>query len=347
MVKLAVIGTGGWGKNHARGFSELKMVGELDELVLCDLEETRVREQAEQYGVDWTSDPVSLATDPDLDGVCIATPTPFHFIMAREFLKAGKHVLVEKPMTQTSEEAKELVDLVETTGKHLMVGHIFRFHPAIRKLKQMLSDGELGEVLYMSSSRLAYRAPRPDMGVIHALAVHELDLFCHILDQPKPDSISASIGSWYRPGIDEHTAITMEFPGGQLAYATESWLDPTVRRRDLIVVGTKASVKVDYMVHDELSLFPASIERDPEESGDSGGDDEDGSEENLVSTQGEQTPVKFEKQEPLKEEQRHFLECVKGICSPQCDVQVGKRSVQMIEASFQSAKEGRVIQLGE
>ena len=141
MTKIAVIGTGYWGKNHVRAYNELKFEGVIDELTICDVDERRAKEFSNIYHIPYTTDYNELLSDDSLSGVSIATPTPTHFELAKKFMEAGVDVFVEKPITTNSKEAKELIRLAEEKKKLIMVGHIFRHHSAVKELVRVLKPG--------------------------------------------------------------------------------------------------------------------------------------------------------------------------------------------------------------
>ena len=243
-MKIGVIGTGYWGKNHVRTYHEMMMKGMIDSMVICDSNEAQAKELSRTYDIEYRTDYNVMLRDPDIDAVSIVTPSATHYNLAKEFMRAGKDVLVEKPMTLNSDEAKDLVNVADKTGCILMVGHIFRYHPAVIKLKHKIYSGELGDIKLMMSNRLDFGIPRTDMGVIHALGIHELDLYCYLMGVDFPKSITASITGVN--GIEESALISMDF-GNTKGYAHESWIMPTGKQRDIVVVGTEGHMKIDYI----------------------------------------------------------------------------------------------------
>lgn len=334
MVKIGIIGTGYWGKNHVRVFKELLADGIIDELVLCDINERQVRELAEG-NIPYTTDYNELLKDPSIDAVDIVTPSNTHYPIGKKFLEANKDVFVEKPMTMNSTEAEELIKVAEKNNRILMVGHIFRFHPAVIELKKRMDRGDFGQIYYMFANRVAFAAPRKDMGVLHALGIHEVDLYCYLLNREYPSSILATIGCYLQPNIEEMACITMEFDKGTKCYAFASWLSPIRgKERNLIVIGSKMSAKIDYLKPQELELFDASIVLENKNK------DED----YVFKVQNEgSSVVPLPYKEPLKEELLHFIECVKNHSTPLSDMYVGKRAIELIEAALKSAKEGGAI----
>lgn len=331
MTGIAVIGTGHWGQNHARVFKELWLEKVLDKVKLCDINEARVCDITKVLGIDGTSKYEEILNDPEIQAVSIATPSKTHYQLAREFIEAGKDVLVEKPMTMSIKEAEDLVGIANQNGRILMAGHVFRYHPAVRELKRRIDEGELGKIQNIISTRKMYGVPRTDMGVIYALGIHELDIFCYLLGRDYPESLITETSKVYSPNIEETAMIITDF-GGTKGYAFESWLVPTHdKQRELVVIGNKMSARVDYMKPQELTVFNISIVTEnglPVSVQDMG--------ESIVS---------LTYAEPLKEELRHFVACVNSREKPLSDGHVGMRAVVMAEAALKSAEERKVVTL--
>jgi predicted dehydrogenase len=329
MAGIGVVGTGHWGKNHARAYKELEAEGLIDIVKICDQDQNRARDLADRLSVPMVTDYRDLISDPDVDAVSIATPSATHYRIAREFMEAGKDVLVEKPMTMDRDEAKDLVRISEDNGSILMAGHIFRYHPAVRELKARIDAGELGNVQNIVSNRLDFGLPRRDMGVIYALGVHELDLFCHLLDRDYPDRLVATSTTSFRPGVEETCMMVMDY-GGVKGYAFESWLVPAYgKKRDLMVMGSEKSGLIDYMNPAEIRLFNAKILL------------EDG-EPAAVDDGGEEV-VSIDYAEPLKEELKHFISSVERKQAPESDGTVGMRAVVMAEGALISSTRNRFV----
>ncbi|UCG71028.1 MAG: Gfo/Idh/MocA family oxidoreductase [Thermoplasmata archaeon] len=332
MVKIAVIGTGYWGKNHVRAFNELKGEGVIDELAICEVDEAKAKEFSKIYHIPYVTDYNELLNDDTLDGVSIATPTKTHFELAKKFMEAKKDVFVEKPMTTDSKEAEELIKIAEKSDKLLMVGHIFRHHSAVKEIKKRIERGDFGRIYYLTSTRFSFREPRSDMGVMFALAIHEVDIFCYLLNTEYPLEITAQTSRFLQKDIEEVALLIMRFEDDTLGYAFESWMTPVDgKRRDLTIIGSKMSAKVDYLKPQELQLFDASII-----PGGKGA--------YRAEYEGSYTvPIPYK--EPLKEEMRHFVECIKSRERPLSDMYAGKRAVEMIEIAFKSAKENRSLKV--
>ena len=173
---VAVVGTGYWGRNHVRTWASLKDENVIERLIVCDLDENRARELAEEFDCEWHTDAFTLKDTFGITAASIATPTPLHAPLAIALLKQGVDVLVEKPLAMNEAEAQTTVETAKSHGRLLCVGHLFRYHVAIRKAAEMIANGEIGPVLHIESERLSVREPRPDIGVIAALAIHDMDI---------------------------------------------------------------------------------------------------------------------------------------------------------------------------
>ena len=322
-MRIAVIGTGYWGKNHVRALKELMDEGKVEELYICDSNNERAREMASNYNLPYYTDYKQL---PSLDAVIIATPSDSHYEIAKNFLEIGKDVLVEKPMTLNSKKAEELIKIAEKNGNVLMVGHIFRYHPAVVELKNKIERGDFGKIYYIMSNRLSLRQPRNDMGVLFALGIHEVDLFCYLLDEDYPEAIFAVISN-YLGSVEETAQITTYFKNGIKGYAFESWITPVYgKRRELVIVGSRLSAFVDYLKPNEISFFDSMINSKG------------------VTIEGSYIiPLKYK--EPLKEELKDFINCIEQRRQPVANMYTGKRAVEMIEAAMKAAKEGKRIKI--
>jgi predicted dehydrogenase len=329
MPGVAVVGTGYWGRNHVRTFRELKAEGVVDSLIVCDVDPDRAGAVGREFEVGHATDYRAVMNDAEVQAVSIATPSRTHYGLAKEFMQAGKDVLVEKPMTLDVGEAEELVETAHGSGRILMAGHVFRYHPAVCELKRRVDAGELGEVVNLVSNRMHYGVPRRDMGVIHALGVHELDLFCHLMGVELPSSVLAAESKSYSQGTEETAIIFMDF-GTAKGYAFESWLmAPYGKKRDLTVVGRERTAWIDYLTPQELHLLD---KRMAVEDGLPVAVEDDG-----------RRVIPVEDEQPLKEELRHFVACVESRAVPLTDGAVGLRAVRMAEAALESAATGKAV----
>jgi UDP-N-acetylglucosamine 3-dehydrogenase len=242
---VAVIGTGFWGKNHARVLAELLSTRLI---CVCDSNLETAKSVGSGLGVEYTDDLQSVLTRPDVNAVTICTPTVTHANIATQALRAGKHVFVEKPMTNTASEAQDLLALASSTGLRIMPGHIERFNPAVMYLKQMIDKNELGDVILLLGRRVGRRPDRiSDVGVVRDTAIHDVDLARYVFND-EVTSVYAHIGST-RNSNEDYAEILLQFKNGGTAFIDANWL--TLRKmRTLIVTGSEATAQVDYITQE-------------------------------------------------------------------------------------------------
>lgn len=328
MVGIGVIGTGQWGKNHVRALKGLRSDGAIDHIKICDVNEQIVRELGENFEIEYTTDYTELINDRNIHAAIVITPSSTHYKIARDFLKVRKDVFIEKPMTLDSTQAKKLVELADENDCIIMVGHIFRYHPVVRELKRRLERGEFGKIYFFISNRMDIGAPRKDMGVVFALGVHEVDMFCYLLGVEYPREISAQVGRYLQPDIEEVASIFLSFDNNVQGYAMESWLVPVYgKKRELVVIGSEKSAKIDYLKPQEFEIFDTRTKKEVKDGNLSF---------SLESTQTHSIPMEYK--EPLKEELKNFVECVISRSKPLSDGNVGMRAVRMAEMALRSAK---------
>lgn len=328
---VAVIGVGHWGKNHARAYKELCQEGVVDAVQICDADEARVAELSRALDIPGTSDLQRILDDARFQAASIVTPSGTHYQVARKCLEAGKDVLVEKPLTMDVAEAQQLVGIADRHKRILMAGHVFRYHPAVQELRRRIDQGELAEIQLLTSNRETFGLPRQDMGVIYALGIHELDMFCYLMGVDYPEAVTAVTGQVFRQDIEETAMLAVDF-GAVKGYAFESWLVPGQgKRRELLVVGSRMSARVDYLKPQELRLFDTRIVT---ENGVPAS----------VEDKGERV-ISIPHVEPLKEELRQFISSVNSRQKPLADGLVGLRAVVMAEAALASAKTGKAVPL--
>lgn len=327
-MKYAVIGTGYWGSNHARVAAELLDEEELDDVVLCDVDEPHVADMAESYGIEYYTDYASLA-DAGVDAATVATPSPTHEEIGTTLLKAGVDLLIEKPLALSSAAAWNIVDVAETNDCTLGVGHIFRYHPALNELKRRIDRGELGQIKYLNTNRFSFRAPRSTTGVLYSLAVHDIDVYKFLLEK-RPETIYCNMDDVVKEGIDETATLVLEY-GDTTGVVNESWQVPVFgKRRNLTVVGTERSAHIDYLDNNVLKLYDATVRRDGEQL--------------RAIDEGAQT-VKVEDREPLRTEVEHFLDCCRSGETPTASGIIGAETIEYLEQARQSSERNEVIRL--
>ncbi len=237
------MGCGHWGPNHIRVFNSLA-----DSRVeaVADMDGRRLGRVRELHpGVRCERDHRRIIEDPRIDAVVIATPTSTHNDLVSEALRAGKHVLCEKPLCESSSDAAHLVERANANGRIVMVGHVFLFNPGIVKLKQLVDDGELGTLQYLSADRTNLGPIRGDVNAAYDLAAHDISIFNWLIGT-EPEQVSATGASFVQPGIEDVAAISMKYPGNVLATVQTSWLNPK-KVREITVVGSRQMVTWDDM----------------------------------------------------------------------------------------------------
>jgi len=258
-LKIAVVGTGYWGRNHVRTLAALKSSGLISNLIVCDVDAERAEAMATEFDCQWCTDANELKS-LGVGAATIATPTPQHAPLAILLMEQGIDVLVEKPLAMSEEQAKEVLDCAEKTGRVLMVGHLFRYHAAVRKAAELIADGTLGPILHIESVRLSVREPRPDIGVIAALAIHDMDIMKDLMGDIEPSKINCLALPSDNPKIEDHAIIEMGFaansgcnPNGVSAVVTVSWRSRIQGKvRVLRIIGQDASLAIDYLDHSGL-----------------------------------------------------------------------------------------------
>ena len=327
MVNIGVIGYGYWGPNLVRNFAELSggRVAAVSDLSAKKLELVQKRFP----GVKTTSDYNEILKDPSIDAVAIATPVDTHFEVGMAALKAGKHVWLEKPMTETSVQARQLVEEADKRKKVLFVDHTFVYTGAVRKMQQLLSTGELGKVLYYDSIRVNLGLFQRDVNVISDLAVHDFSILDFLLNE-HPVAVSAS-GTNHFPGTPENLAfITLFYDSGTIAHANVSWLAP-VKVRQVLLGGSKKMIVYDDMEPSEkIKIYDkgVSFTEDPQQI----------QEMRVGYRTGDMWAPKIDGSEALKVGGEHFVDCIINGKTPQTDGKLGLRVVELIEAATTSMR---------
>jgi UDP-2-acetamido-3-amino-2,3-dideoxy-glucuronate N-acetyltransferase len=321
---VAVIGTGYWGKNLVRTFANLGVLR-----TVCDVS----RESLDRLQVDSAVRRTALfeevLKDPEVSAVAIATPASSHSKLVRSALQAGKDVFVEKPLALTVRDGQELVKLAEDTKRILMVGHILRYHPAVRKLKGMIDAGELGKVEYAYSNRLSIGKLRTEENILWSFAPHDVSVLLGLLGE-MPAAVSCQGGDYLSRGVCDVTVSQFLFPSGVRAHIFVSWLHPFKEQR-LVVVGSEKMAVFDDTVQNKLVTYSHKVEwknRVP----------------TAVKAEAEVVPI--ETTEPLKAECQHFLECLETRRPALTDGNEGLRVLEVLDACQRSlSRDGAIVPL--
>jgi len=330
-IDVGVIGCGYWGPKLARNIHQIPTA---NLVMVSDLRQERLEEFKELYpDIEITTNYKELLED-DLDAVLIATPVNTHYPLAKDALQAGKHVLVEKPITSDSTQAQELVDLAASSGLTLMVGHTFEYNPAVEAMREVIQSGELGEIYYLNSTRVNLGLLQPDINVMWDLAPHDLSIMRFILDAD-PVKVSARGGVYVNTVRNLHEVVymTVIFDTGALANLRLSWLDP-VKQRRITVVGSQKMLVYDDIVDDKVVVYDKGVEIQPY----SVTEDEF----HASYRHGEENVAPIEWAEPLRVECSHFLDCIRTGSTPRSSGDVGLRILKVLETAQRSLLNGGV-----
>lgn len=249
--KIAVIGCGLWGRNIVRNFYNLEALH-----TVCDLDVDNLQKVQEQYsGVNITSDLNEILSNPEITAVAVVTPSHTHFKLVKQVLESGRHVYVEKPISTSAQEAEDLKKLAQEKGLVLMVGHLLLYHPAVNRLKMLVDEGVLGDVVYAQSDRLNVNYFKNDRSVMWDLAPHDVSMMAYVLGKEPVQVISAVGCSSDRNEIMDITHLSIEFEDGVIGQITDSWITPMKHVR-LLVRGTKATAILDDTLQEnKLQVF--------------------------------------------------------------------------------------------
>ncbi len=309
---VAVIGAGFWGRNHARNLKEIR---ETRLIAVCDRDEAKAKAVAELFGVEAYTDSRHMLKRQDVEAVTVCTWSTNLAYETMKVLKAGKHVLVEKPMANSVQEARRIVDLAKIQQRHLMVGFLMRFIPGIQRIKEAAEKGEIGTLVYATARRVSEWPERiGDVGVVRDLAIHDIDITRYLLGDD-PIEVYAKAGSLRHKKFEDHAQILLTFKGGKTAFIEANWLTP-YKIRKLIVTGSKAIMTLDYITQ-----------------------------EITIETSGQLLAPRFEVKEPLKLELQHFANSVLNDKEPIITGIDGLKAVKIAEAALKSARKGTAIKL--
>jgi predicted dehydrogenase len=332
MIRVGCVGLGYWGPNILRAFLALKGC---QVKWACDIDQARLGKIAAAFPQLSSAGAFEeLLRDPDLDAVAIATPAPQHYPMARAALESGKHVFVEKPLAMKRDEAQHLIQLASSRGKILMVGHLLLYHPAVRKLKDFIRTGEMGQLYYIYSTRVNLGQVKREENALLSFAPHDISVMLHLLDA-YPVEVSAIGKDYLQQGVEDVVFFTLRFPDGILAHCHVSWLDPHKIRKFTVVGSKKMAVFDDMESSEKIRIYDRGVEHHPD-----------------FSTFGEFLSLRFgdihiprvEMQEPLALECQHFLDCIENGRRPLSDGENGLQVLEVIEAANRSLKEqGRPV----
>ena len=324
-IRVAVVGYGYWGPNLVRNIMERP---EMELAALCERDEARAEAFTRKVkNVPWVGDYTEILSDPDIDAVVVATPPKTHHTLVKAALLAGKHVMVEKPLATTSADATDLVDTAEAGDLVLMPGHTFVYSPPVNKVRQLIDEGALGEVYFVTSSRMNLGKYQPD-GVICDLAPHDLSILLYLLDEPVVQ-VAASARSIFCDGVPEVAFLTLTFASGVTANVQISWLAPR-KVREMVIVGSQRMVQYDDTANDEsIRVFDRGMEfKEPANFG----------EHNLSYRSGDIVIPRVDASEPLGLELEDFASAILTGSTPRSHAKLGLEIVKVIEAAEYSLR---------
>ncbi len=323
--KLAVIGAGKWGKYLVRNFSEL--LGQSN-VTVCDSDQERLEEVKQDYKeIVTTKKCDEVIVDESVPAVVIATPANSHSELTERALKAGKHVLVERPLAQKVSDAVELLELARNKGATLMVDHLLEYHSAVEELREKIEAGELGEIYYVHGQRLDLEDVETEEDILWSLGSQEVSLMLYLVDK-EPREVTAHGGSYLEreSGEEDTVFLTVEFDDGVKAHSHLSWLDPHKTRR-MTVVGSKKMATFDDMEsRNKLWIFDKGAEK----SGEGG----------FNVRYGDVHIPNISLEEPMKKMCRHFLQSFESGKEPRSDGKDGLEVLKVLDAARRSLKNG-------
>ena len=311
--KIAVIGCGVWGRNIVRNFYNLNVLD-----TVCDIDQENLNKVTQEYpNVNVTKDFNEIINNPEITGVAVVTPSHMHYKVVKEMLLAGKNVYVEKPISTVAEEASDLAKLANERGLVLMVGHLLLYHPAVNRLKMLIDEGVLGEVVYAQSDRLNVNYFKNDRSVMWDLAPHDVSMISYVIGKDPVRVLSAVGCSSDRNEIMDITHLGIEFENGVIGQISDSWITPK-KHVTLMVRGTKATAILDdTLMENKLQIF-----------------------DNFAGGTSQDIPLDYLEIEPLKLECQHFISCAENGKKARSDGENGCIVVKILE-------EAEKIMLGE
>lgn len=313
---VGITGLGYWGQNILRNLAELGLLH-----TACDTNAATMEERRKKLPqINYTASFNDLLKNPEIKAIVISTPAVTHYDLAHKALNADKDVFVEKPLALEVSEGEKLVELAQKRKRILMVGHILQYHPAILKLKEMIKKGELGKIQYIYSNRLNIGKLRVEENILWSFAPHDISVIL-MLTGEEPVRISSFGGSYLNKNILDTTLTSLDFANNIKAHIFVSWLHP-YKEQKLVVVGSQAMAVFDDMAAEKLFIYPHTITWENGKI--------------PIAHKAESSPVEIEKKEPLKEELKHFDECVTLRQTPRTDGEEGLRVLKVLQSAEKS-----------
>lgn len=309
---VAVIGTGFWGKNHARVYNELDST---ELIAICDINAERAKAIAKQFGVAAYTDSTEMLKNEKIEALSICTWSTILATEASKALNAGKHVLVEKPMATNTQQAKKLVETAKQNNLHLTVGFLMRFIPGLQHIRQAVKTKEIGDLVCATAKRVSQWPERiGDVGVVKDTAIHDIDVM-HFISNDDPVTVYAKMGSRKIQKFEDYAQIMLSYNDGKSAFIESNWLTP-YKTRTLIATGSEAIMRLDY-----------------------------NTQEFWIEKKDETVQPRFPFQEPLKCELQHFVECITQKKTPLVSGIDGLKALQVAEAAIESSAKNKAVEI--
>lgn len=284
--QICVIGGGRWGQNHIRTLNELGALGGI-----VEANPKRLGELLNSYPVQGFTT-LEDALKQDFDGYTIAAPAPLHYEIAKQIIGQGKPAMVEKPMTLSAESSKELVDLAKKHGVQLMVGHVLLFHPAIRKIKELIDEGKIGDLYYLYSTRLNLGTVRTEENVFWSFAPHDVSVLDYLVGKPAVH-IQSKGSKFLQKNVYDYTMTQLSYPNNIHAHIFVSWLHPFKEQR-LVMIGSQGMLTFeDSSTTKEIRFYDKHIEFEQGIP---------------IKIENPTEVIPYERKQPLTEELRYFVE---------------------------------------
>lgn len=327
MIKIAVIGCGYWGPNLIRNFYSLS---ECQVKTICDIDNQRLAHIESLYsGIKTTTDFNLVVNDAEIDAIAIATPVQFHYEMAKKSLQAGKHTFIEKPLASSTAECRELIEIAKSNELTIIVGHTFVYSPPVRKVKEIVSRGALGEIQYISARRLNLGLFQTDINVTWDLAPHDISIILYVLGI-YPTSVNCQGKAHVNPDIEDITTLTLNFDNDLFATIQSSWLDPNKIREMTFVGSRRMLVYDDLEPNEKIKIYDKRVETPPYY--------DTFAEFQYSYHYGDMYSPYLKQYEPLKMECQHFLDCIKIGKKPESCGYEGLKVVEILETASESLK---------
>lgn len=334
-IRVAIVGCGYWGQNLLRNFSD---VDDAQVTIACDFDPRALTRVARRYPtIEVSHNYKDVLNDPRIDAVVLATPVSTHYQFARQALQAGKHVLVEKPLAQSSHQVEDLIEIADQNHKTLMVDHTFLFNGAVRRMKAVVASGEIGELLYFDSVRINLGLVQTDINVLWDLGPHDFSIMDYLCDR-EPIAISATGVKHLDTPYENIAYVTVQFEGNLIAHFHLNWLAPVKVRRTLVGGSRKMIVYDDMESSEKVKVYDKGIvqNHDPERR------------ERILTgyRSGDMLAPQLETTEALRLMAREFVDSILQARAPLSDGHAGYRVVRLLEAAQKSIEaNGRFVSL--